>query len=254
MNRSLKRAAATPNGQKISIFLEELGIPYTVTPVDLAASEQKKPQFMLINPNGRIPAIVDHSRNDFFVFESGAILLYLAEHYDKDHRFSFEDADERSEMLQWLFLQNASMGPMQAQANHFVRYAYEQIPYGMERYQNETKRLYRVLESRLGDDGGREYLAGKNGGQYSIADITTFAWVRWAPWAGLELEGRFPQLNRWMRKIEARGAVQRGLLVPGGDDQIAKMRQDPNVEDPLGEWSRRASKASARPYVRMHAS
>ena len=157
--------AATPNGQKISIFLEELGIPYTTTSIDLSASEQKAPSFLRINPNGRIPAIVDHARGSFAVFESGAIFLYLAEHYDGECRFGFEGAGERSECLQWLFFQNAGVGPMQGQANHFVRYAPERIEYGVKRYTNETRRLYSVLEERLKD---REYLVGKGKGKYSV--------------------------------------------------------------------------------------
>lgn len=224
--------AATPNGQKISIFLEELGIRYTTTSIDLSKDEQKASSFLNINPNGRIPAIVDHSRNSFPVFESGAIFLYLAEHYDKDFKFSFEDADERSELNQWLYFMNAGVGPMQGQANHFFRYAPEKIQYGINRYQNETKRLYSVLEARLQD---RQYLVGRNGGKYSIADMSTFTWVRWAPWAGIELD-EFPKLKNWAKGIEGREEVRRGLKVPGGEDQIDRLRRDPNVEDPFQKW------------------
>ncbi|KAJ4364363.1 hypothetical protein N0V95_000772 [Ascochyta clinopodiicola] len=224
--------SATPNGQKISIFLEELGIPYTTTSIDLGADEQKNPSFLAVNPNGRIPAIVDHSRNDFAVFESGAIFLYLAEHYDPDYKFSFSDPDERSEMVQWLFFQNAGVGPMQGQANHFFRYAPEKIQYGVDRYQNETRRLYDVLEERL---QGREFLVGKGKGRYSVADISTFTWVRWAPWAGVDLQ-QFPRLKKWAEGIEERGAVERGLRVPNGEDQIVRLRRDPDVEDPFKGW------------------
>jgi glutathione S-transferase len=227
--------AATPNGQKISIFLEELGIPYKTTAIDLGKDEQKTPEFIAINLNGRIPAIVDHSRNDFPVFESGAIFLYLVEHYDKEFKFSFQDPDERSEMIQWLFFQNAGVGPMQGQANHFFRYAPSKIQYGIDRYQNECKRLYSVLESRLSDNGGRQYLAGKNGGKYSVADISTFTWVRWGPWAGIDVT-KFPKLSEWMERIEQRPAVQKGLLVPNGEDQIVRLRSDPNVDDPFKGW------------------
>ncbi|KAF2643296.1 glutathione S-transferase, partial [Massarina eburnea CBS 473.64] len=202
--------SATPNGQKISIFLEELEIPYAVTSVDLGKDEQKQPDFLRINPNGRIPAIIDHSRHEFPVFESGAIFLYLADHYDKNYTFHFEDADEKSEMIQWLFFQNAGVGPIQGQANHFFRYAPEEIQYGISRYQNETKRLYSVLEMRLKD---RDFLAGKGRGKYTIADMSTFTWVRWAPWAGIDLE-MFPRLKDWARGIENREAVKKGLLVP----------------------------------------
>lgn len=224
--------AATPNGQKISIFLEELSLPYKPTAINLGQDEQKKPSFLATNPNGRIPAIIDHSRSSFPVFETGAILLYLAEHYDKSFNFSFEDVDEKSEMIQWLFFQNAGVGPIQGQSNHFFRYAPEKIQYGIVRYQNETKRLYSVLETRLQD---RDYLAGHGRGKYSIADISTFAWVRWAPWAGIELE-KFPQLQKWADRIEARPAAQKGLLVPSGEDQIERLRRDPNVDDPFKGW------------------
>ncbi|KAJ4326007.1 hypothetical protein N0V94_000372 [Neodidymelliopsis sp. IMI 364377] len=224
--------SATPNGQKISIFLEELHIPYTVTSIDLGADDQKAPSFLKINPNGRIPAIIDHTRNSFPVFESGAIFLYLAEHYDKDYKFSFEDSDEKSEMLQWLFFQNAGVGPIQGQANHFFRYAPEKIQYGIDRYQNETKRLYSVLETRL---QGRDFLVGKGKGKYSVADMSTFTWVRWGPWAGIEL-GEFPRLKEWAEGIEGREAVKKGLLVPNGEDQIVRLRKDPNVDDPFKKW------------------
>ncbi|KAI8937851.1 hypothetical protein NX059_005540 [Plenodomus lindquistii] len=224
--------APTPNGQKISIFLEELGIPYKTTPISLSDSEQKTPSFLRTNPNGRIPAIIDHTRNSFPVFESGAIFLYLAEHFDTDFCFSFQDADEKSEMIQWLFFQNAGVGPMQGQANHFYRYAPEKIEYGIQRYQNETKRLYAVLEARL---QGREWLVGSGKGKYSVADMSTYPWVRWAPWAGVSLDD-FPKLKEWSEKIEGREAVQRGLRIPDGEDQIDKLRRDPNVQDPFQKW------------------
>jgi glutathione S-transferase len=271
--------SATPNGQKISILLEELAIPYKATPINLRADEQKSPDFLSINPNGRIPAIIDHSRNDFPVFESGAIFLYLVEHYDKEKKFSFDDADEKSEMIQWLFFQNAGVGrrtsivipipsipasrstsliiddmhmfsyiprvvytnktppAIQGQANHFFRYAPTKIPYSISRYQNETRRLYSVLESRLSSQTNpdRKFLAGKGAGKYSVADISTFTWVRWAPWAGIDLS-KFPRLKGWMEGIERREAVQRGLLVPGGEDQIVRLRRDPDVEDPFKGW------------------
>ena len=236
--------SATPNGQKISIFLEELGIPYKTTSIDLGKDEQKSSSFLKTNPNGRIPAIIDHSRNAFPVFESGAIFLYLAEHYDKQFKFSFENADERSEMLQWLFFQNAGVGPMQGQANHFVRYAPETIDYGIKRYTNETKRLYSVLEARLED---RDYLVGKGKGKYSIADITTFTWVRWAPWAGIELS-EFPRLKAWAEKIEQRKLVKKGLLVPSGEDQIERLRKDPNANDPFKEWVQKGQKEVAEKH------
>lgn len=123
---------------------------------------------------------------------------------------------------------------MQGQANHFFRYAPTKIQYGIDRYQNEVKRLYSVLETRLSGKG-RQYLVGKNEGRYSVADISTFTWVRWAPWAGIDLT-KFPRLKDWMERIEARHAVQTGLLVPSGEDQIVQLRKDPNVGDPFKGW------------------
>ncbi|KAL1796513.1 hypothetical protein ACET3X_005053 [Alternaria dauci] len=204
----------------------------------------KSSSFLKVNPNGRIPAIIDHNRNSYPVFESGAILLYLAEHYDGDFRFSFQDGDEKMETMQWLFFQNAGLGPMQGQANHFVRYAPEEIEYGMKRYKNETKRLYSVLEARLQD---RDYLAGKGHGKYSIAEITTFTWVRWAPWAGIELK-EFLKLTEWCERIEKRDAVQNGLLVPSGGDQIERLRKDPDVQDPFKEWVQKGQKEVAEKH------
>lgn len=233
--------AATPNGQKISIFLQELGIPYTTTPIDFSKDEQKSSTFLQTNPNGRIPAIIDHSRSSFPVFESGAILVYLAEHYDPTYQFSFADANKRSETLQWLFFQNAGVGPMQGQANHFFRYAPEKIEYGIKRYQNETRRLYSVLEARL---QGNKWLVGD---KYSIADISTFAWVRWAGWAGIEIS-EFPALKEWAERIEARGPVKKGLKVPGGEDQIDKLRRDPDVGDPFQEWVMKGQKEVAEKH------
>src|SRR5690606_435501 len=153
--------AATPNGHKVSIALEELGLPYTLKPLDLAAGEQKRPEFLAINPNGRIPAIVDHEAGGFSVFESGAVLIYLAE---KTGRLMPADTQGRSRVLQWLMFQMGGVGPMMGQANVFFRYFPEKIPAVIQRYQGESKRLFRVLDSHLKD---REYLAG----DYSIADV-----------------------------------------------------------------------------------
>ncbi|KDQ14869.1 hypothetical protein BOTBODRAFT_32225 [Botryobasidium botryosum FD-172 SS1] len=209
--------AGTPNGQKVSIFLEELkaayGLEYGFQGLSFAKNEQKEPWFLEINPNGRIPAIVDHNRNDFKVFESAAILLYLAQHYDKERRFSFDpSSDEYNEALQWIFFAHGGIGPMQGQANHFYRYAPEKIPYGIKRYQDETRRLYSVLESRL---TGREYLAGPGKGTYSIVDISTWPWVLWHPWAGIEsIADEFPNLEKWLRRIQERPQVAAGLNVP----------------------------------------
>ncbi len=196
-------SAATPNGYKASIALEELERPYTVHPVDLSKLEQKEEWFLRLNPNGRIPVIVDRKNDDLVVFESGAILLYLAE---TTGRLIPADPKARSQVIQWLMFQMGGIGPMQGQANVFYRYAPEPIPYAIERYQKETRRLYEVLERRL---AGRDYLVG----DYSIADIASFTWVSTHEWSGVSLGG-LDHVRRWLERIEARPAVQRGLMVP----------------------------------------
>ncbi len=208
--------AATPNGHKASIVLEELELPYQVRAIDLGAKEQKEDWFLKINPNGRIPAIIDRDNGDFAVFESGAILMYLAE---KTGKLLPTDAKGRSVVVQWLMFQMGGVGPMQGQANVFYRYAPEKIPFAIERYQKETLRLYAVLESRLKDN---EYLAGS---EYSIADIANFAWVRAYAWAGLRIK-ELPNLKRWLKAIAERPAVQRGLAVPETRDTTTKEAAD----------------------------
>jgi glutathione S-transferase/GST-like protein len=195
--------AATPNGHKVSIALEELGLPYSLRVLDLTAGEQKRPDFLAINPNGRIPAIVDREAGDFAVFESGACLIYLAE---KTGRLMPADAKGRSRVLQWLMFQMGGIGPMMGQANVFFRYFPEKIPAVIDRYQGETKRLFRVLDGHLKD---HEYLAG----DYSIADIANWAWVRTHRWSGVDIDD-LPHLKRWRDTIRARPAVQRGIEVP----------------------------------------
>jgi glutathione S-transferase len=193
----------TPNGYKVSILLEELDLPYRVHAIDLSSGAQKEPWFLAINPNGRIPAIVDRSEGDFPVFESGAIMLYLAERAG-----ALIPADEkgRSRVVQWLMFQMGGLGPMMGQANVFSRYFPEVIPAAIDRYRRESRRLLEVLDGRLAD---HEYLAG----DYSIADIANFCWARIHEWPGVEIDG-LDNLKRWMDAIAARGAVQRGLLVP----------------------------------------
>lgn len=207
--------AATPNGHKVSILLEELGLPYRVHALNLLANEQKADWYLAINPNGRIPAIVDHDEDDFAVFESGAILVYLAE---KAGRLLPAETRARSRTLQWLMFQMGGIGPMQGQAHVFFRYAPEKIPFAISRYQNETRRLYEVLESQLRH---QEYLAG----DYSIADIATYPWVRIHEWAGVDLDG-LPAVQRWLAAIGARPAVQRGLAVPGKGDKATQDFRD----------------------------
>lgn len=197
-------SAATPNGYKASITLEELGLDYRLKPLDLGANEQKQDWFLAINPNGRIPAIIDHDADDFAVFESGAIMLYLAE---KTGNLMPTDYKEKSHATQWLMFQMGGLGPMQGQAHVFYRYFPDKIQSVIDRYQNETRRLYSVLNRRLQDS---DYLAGKD---YSIADIANWTWVRSHEWAGVSLDG-LDALRVWHDTIAARSAVRRGLLQP----------------------------------------
>ena len=193
----------TPNGYKVSIMLEELKLPYNVIAVDLVKKEQKKADFIKLNPNGRIPTIVDRENNDFVVFESGAILIYLAE---KTGQLLPEQPEKRSVVLQWLMFQMGGIGPMQGQAHVFYRYAPEKIEYAINRYQKETFRLYQVLDDQLKEN---EYLAD----DFSIADIATWPWVRRHRWAGVEIEKLF-NLRRWMENLENRPSFQKGIEVP----------------------------------------
>ncbi len=194
---------ATPNGWKASSTLEELGLEYTVHPIDITTGVQKEPEYTAINPNGRIPAIIDRNNDDFAVFESGAIQIYLAE---KTGKLLPTDVKGRSRVIQWLMFQMGGLGPMQGQANVFYRYFPEKIPAAIERYQNETRRLYGVLDGHLQDN---EYLAG----DYSIADIANWSWARIHNWAGVEID-EFPSLQRWLDQLEARPALQRSVAVP----------------------------------------
>lgn len=195
--------SATPNGWKASVTLEELELPYAVKAISLQAGEQKTPQFLAINPNGRIPAIVDRAEGDFAVFESGAIMIYLAE---KAGRLLPNDAKGRSLVLQWLMFQMGGIGPMMGQANVFFRYWPEKIQPVIDRYQGEAARLFGVLNGRLEKE---EYLAG----EYSIADIANWCWVRTHAWSGVEM-GPFPHVQRWLDAITARPATDRGVRIP----------------------------------------
>ena len=203
--------AATPNGHKVSIALEELGLPYTLKVLDLAKGEQKTPAFLAINPNGRIPAIVDHEAGGFAVFESGAILIYLAE---KTGWLMPSDAQGRSRVIQWLMFQMGGVGPMMGQANVFFRYFPEKIQPAIDRYQGESKRLLTVLDGHLKD---HEYLAG----DYSIADIANWAWVRTHRWSGVDVSD-LPHLQRWLDAIRQRPAVQRGIEAPPSRIHLTK--------------------------------
>jgi GST-like protein len=207
--------AATPNGWKISIALEEMGLPYTLHALKLAEKEQKQDWYLEINPNGRIPAIVDRDNDDFTVFESGAILIYLAE---KSGKFLPAEPKARSRVLQWLMFQMSGVGPMMGQANVFYRYAPEKIPYAIERYQREVRRLFEVLERQL---ARHPYLAGD---EFSIADIATWPWVGVYGWAGVSDEG-LPHLKRWLALVAERPAVQRGRNLPPSADADADKKR-----------------------------
>lgn len=208
--------AATPNGQKISIALEELGATYDVRVIDIAAGEQREPWFLDINPNGRIPALIDHDE-DFTIFDSGAILLYLAE---KHGALMPDDAKGRSMVTQWLMFQMSGVGPMMGQANVFYRYLPEKIPVAINRFQSESRRLMTVLDAQLAD---RAYLAG----EYSIADVATWTWVRLHFWSGVDIAD-LVHLQRWLKAIADRPAVQRGANVP---QDILQLLQSPAKEE-----------------------
>ncbi len=194
--------AATPNGWKASVALEEMQLPYEVHPVDLRGGEQHSQTFRSLNPNGRIPVIVDNELQHT-VFESGAILLYLAE---KTGRFLPAGPTQRSQAVQWLMFQMGGVGPMMGQANVFYRYLDEHIPVAIDRYQKEVRRLFEVLDTHLGK---HEYLAD----EYSIADMANWCWVRTYKWSGVSIEG-LEHLRRWKNSIEARPAARRGVEVP----------------------------------------
>jgi len=197
---------STPNGRKVSIMLEECALRYRVHPINIGKGEQFAPEFLALNPNNRIPAIVDSEGPDgkpLPLFESGAILIYLAE---KTGKFMPKSPRGRLICLQWLMFQMGGVGPMFGQAHHFIRNAKEQVPYGIKRYTDETRRLYGVLQKRLSE---AEYLAD----EYSIADIATFPWVARFEWHKVDLAD-FPAVKRWFDVIAARPAVAKGMAVP----------------------------------------
>ena len=196
----------TPNGRKVSVMLEECGLPYTAHKVNIGQNEQFKPEFLAISPNNRIPAIVDPDGPDgkpIHLFESGAILVYLA---GKTGKFLPTSTKGKYEALQWLMWQMGGVGPMFGQAHHFLRAAPEQVPYGIKRYTDEAKRLYGVLDRRLAEAA---YLAG----EYSIADIATYPWIARHEWHKVDL-AEFPNVKRWYDTIGRRPAVVRGMAVP----------------------------------------
>tara|TARA_R110000823_G_scaffold305166_4_gene427165 strand:- start:10455 stop:11162 length:708 start_codon:yes stop_codon:yes gene_type:complete len=211
--------APTPNGYKVSIALEEMAIPYNTHSVNLMEGEQKTPEFLKICPNGRIPAIVDTDENDLAVFESGAVMIYLAE---KCGRFLPTDVAARSRVIQWLMFQMGGVGPMMGQANVFYRYFPEKIQPAIERYQNEGRRLFEVLDRQL---AGHEYLAG----DYSIADMANWAWVRTHNWSGISIDG-LDNLSRWMGAVGERPGAQAGVKVPLDIAELMDAKREEDAE------------------------
>jgi len=217
--------ASTPNGWKASIALEELEIPYQVHAINLLVGEQKEPWYLEINPNGRIPTLVDREAGGFAVFESGAILIYLAE---KAGRLLPADPKGRSRVIQWLMFQMGGLGPMMGQANVFYRYFPEKIQPAIDRYQNESRRLLEVLDERLSEC---PWLAG----DYSIADIANWAWARTHKWSGVSVEG-LEELQGWLDRMAERPACQRGVEVPAKLPSLDG--SDPKTSEEFAEGAR----------------
>ncbi|MDO6585207.1 glutathione S-transferase family protein [Salipiger sp. 1_MG-2023] len=195
----------TPNGRKVSILLEELGVPYRIKPIDISKGEQFDPAFLAIAPNNRIPAIVDHDTG-VHLMETGAIMLYLAQKYD---RFTVK-GNEYWHMVEWLMWQMGGLGPMLGQVHHFVKYNQGKSAYAEERYLNEAKRLYKVLDTRL---EGRDYVAGDGRGDYTIADMAMWPWISRHDWQQIDLAD-YPNLRAWYQRLRARPAVQAGYHLP----------------------------------------
>jgi len=216
--------APTPNGWKASVTLEELALPYEVHAVNLANNEQKEPWFLAINPNGRIPAIVDRECGNLAVFESGAIMIHLAE---KAGRLLPTDAAPRARVLSWLMFQIGGVGPMMGQANVFFRYFPEKIQPAIDRYQNESRRLFEVLDRRLGES---EWLADA----FSIADIANWCWVRTYKWSGVPIDG-LANLRRWLDVMKERPACRRGVEIPF---RIESLVQDEKAAEAFAEKAR----------------
>ena len=201
----------TPNGRKISIMLEEIGMPYNVFSINIAKDEQFQPHFLKISPNNRIPAIIDKDNNDYSLFESGAILMYLAEKSGK--LLNFSDKDEYYRTIEWLMWQMGGVGPMFGQVHHFVKYNKGKSEYSEQRYSKEAKRLYGVMDKKLEQN---QYIAGKS---YSIADISIWPWATRFDWQEIDLN-EFPNVTRWYKEMANRPAVQKGWLVPQNDQVI----------------------------------
>ncbi|EGP92274.1 unnamed protein product [Zymoseptoria tritici ST99CH_1A5] len=236
----------TPNGIKVSITLEELGLKYEHTKIDISKNTQKEPWFLEINPNGRIPAVTDTFTDGkpIRLFESGSIMQYLVDRYDTEYKISYpKGTREYIEMTNWLFFQNASQGPMQGQANHFFRYAPEKIEYGINRYQNETRRLYGVLDKHLSDTGSK-FLVGD---KLTIADIAHWGWISAGPWAGIDTS-EFPTLEAWEKRVYEREAVQKGADVPE-KYKLKELLNDPAAVEKKAnaarDWIQASMKAEA---------
>ncbi|KAF3006665.1 hypothetical protein E8E13_008419 [Curvularia kusanoi] len=236
----------TPNGIKISITLEELGLPYKVEKIDISKNTQKEDWFLAINPNGRIPALTDKFTDGQTInlFESGSIMQYLVERYDTEYKISYpKGSREWYEMNNWLFFQNAGVGPMQGQANHFSRYAPERIEYGVNRYVNETRRLYSVMDKHLASDK-RPYLVGE---KCTIADIAHWGWVAAAGWAGVEIDD-FPNLKAWEERMAQRSGVEKGRHVPDRHTIKELLKDKEKMEHHAAEsrkWVQAGMKADA---------
>ena len=207
--------SATPNGYKVSIMLEELKLKYKAHKIDLGKQTQKEEWFLKLNPNGRIPVLKDNENNKV-IFESGAILYYLAIKYNK---FFFEE--KRTEIMQWLMFQMSGIGPMQGQANVFFRYMDEKIPVAISRYQNECRRLYEVLDKQLQDN---KWICG----EYSIADIATWPWIKIYFWAGIDISN-LDNLSRWMGQMERRKACKAGILMPKRESSKKVVKNVKNI-------------------------
>ena len=218
--------ASTPNGWKVSITLEELSMPYKVKEIDLIRGDQKKKSFLKINPNGRIPAIIDREENNLAIFESGAIMIYLAE---KTGKLLPSDPAKKSEVLQWLMFQMGGIGPMMGQANVFYRYFPEKLQSVIDRYQNESKRLFTVIDKHLESN---QYLAQ----DFSIADIANWSWIRIHKWSGVEIED-LPNLKRWMDEINLRPACIKGVEI----HRALELPDDENSEK-IKEFEKNAKK------------
>lgn len=226
----------TPNGIKVSMLLEELGLTYKVTAIELGKNTQKEPWFLEINPNGRIPALTDvlPDGTPINLFESGSIMQYLADRYDTEHKVSYPRGTlEYYQVNNWLFWQMGGLGPMQGQANHFARYAPERIEYGVNRYQNETRRLYKVMDTHLASSKSG-YLVGD---RCTIADMACWGWVAAHHWAGVDIAD-FPALNAWLERMLARPGIDKGRNCPSRHTALEMKDKPKELLDRLAENSR----------------